>query len=110
MGLPRAQGYELIGVGTPAGIVWVDTGHDRSMLIAGVIVFCVALLILAFVFPKLSRHPERAGKGVLGLGSRGASKAPGKLGRWLSKPFASSSKAVGKSGSAGRKGRSKMPL
>ena len=37
-------------------------------------------------------------------------KAPGKLGRWLSKAFDSSQKAVTKSGSAGRKGRGKMPL
>jgi len=41
---------------------------------------------------------------------RGASKAPGKLGHWLSKPFSSASRAIGKSGSAGRRGRRKMPL
>ena len=40
---------------------------------------------------------------AIGLGGRGASKAPGKLGRWLSKPFQTSNKAVSKSGSAGRK-------
>jgi hypothetical protein len=80
------------------------------MVIAGVIVFCIVLLVLAFVFPRLSRHPERAGQGVLGVGSRGASKAPGKLGEWLSKPFSKSSKAVSKSGSAGRQGRDKLPL
>jgi uncharacterized protein DUF6411 len=80
------------------------------MVIAGVIVFCIVLLVLAFVFPRLSRHPERAGQGVMGTGSRGASKAPGKLGRWLSKPFGSGSKAISKSGSAGRRGRDKMPL
>ena len=80
------------------------------MLIAGVIVFCVLLLVLAFLFPRLSRHPERGGHSVLNVGDRGASKAPGKLGEWLSKPFKSSKKAVSKSGSAGRKGRSKLPL
>ena len=53
------------------------------MLIAGVIVFCIVLLILAFLAPRLSRHPERGGQKVLGFGSRGASKAPGKLGKWL---------------------------
>ena len=47
---------------------------------------------------------------VSGLGSRGASKAPGKLGKWLPKPFQTSSRAVSKSGSAGRRGRSKLPL
>ena len=80
------------------------------MVIAGVIAFCVLLLIAAFIFPRLSRHPERAGKGVMGLGSRAGSTAPGKLGKWLAKPFQSGSKAIGKSGSAGRKGRDKMPL
>lgn len=80
------------------------------MVIAGVIVFCVVLLILAFVFPKLSRHPERAGKSAMGVGSRTGSKAPGKLGEWLSKPFSKGSRAMGKSGSAGRQGRDKLPL
>ena len=80
------------------------------MLIGAVIGFCVLLLILAFLFPRLSRHPERGGQKVMSSGSRGASKAPGKLGHWLSKPFRSSQKAIHKSGSTGRKGRSKMPF
>ena len=80
------------------------------MTIALVIGFCIFILICAFVFPRLSRHPERGGQKVLGLGGRGASKAPGKLGRFARKPFDQSQKAVSKSGSAGRKGRSKMPL
>ena len=80
------------------------------MLIAAVAVFCVLLLVLAFVFPRLSRHPQRGGHKVVGLGQRGAGKAPGKLGHWFSKPFNSSQKAIGKSGSAGRRGRSTMPL
>lgn len=80
------------------------------MTIIAVAAFCVFLLICAFVFPRLSRHPERGGQKVLGVGNRGASKAPGKLGHWLSKPFQSSQKAVSKSGSAGRRGRSKLPL
>jgi Family of unknown function (DUF6411) len=80
------------------------------MLIAAVVAFCILLLILAFVAPRLSRHPERGGQKVLGTGSRGAGKAPGPLGRWLRKPFQTSQKAVSKSGSTGRKGRGKMPL
>ena len=80
------------------------------MLIGGIIAFCILLLILAFLAPRLSRHPERGGQKVLGVGNRGASKAPGKLGRWFSKPFQTSQKAVSKSGSAGRRGRSKMPM
>ena len=80
------------------------------MTIALVVGFCIVLLILAFLAPRLSRHPERGGQKVLGLGGRGAGKAPGPLGRWLRKPFSASQKAVSKSGSAGRRGRSKMPL
>jgi hypothetical protein len=80
------------------------------MIIGGVIAFCILILILAFLAPRLSRGPERGGQKVLGLGSRGAGKAPGKLGRWFSKPFQTSQKAVSKSGSAGRRGRSKMPM
>jgi hypothetical protein len=80
------------------------------MTIAAVIAFCVVILILAFLAPRLSRHPERGGQRVLGVGSRGAGKAPGKLGRWLRKPFQTSQKAVSKSGSTGRSARGKMPL
>jgi hypothetical protein len=80
------------------------------MLIAGVIVLCIVILILAFLFPRLSRHPQRGSQRAIGLGGRGASKAPGPLGRWLSKPFSSSNKAVSKSGATGRKGRGKLPL
>jgi hypothetical protein len=78
------------------------------MIIGAVIGFCVLLLIFAFLFPRLSRGPERGGQKVMGTGSRGAGKAPGPLGRWLSKPFNTSSKAISKSGSAGRRGRSRI--
>ena len=80
------------------------------MLIAAVAVFCVLLLVLAFVAPKLSRRPQRGGHKAVGLGQRGARKAPGKLGHLLSKPFHSAQKAISRSGSAGRRGRGKMPL
>ncbi len=80
------------------------------MTIAIVAGFCVLILILAFIAPRLSRHPERGGQKVLGLGGRGAGKAPGPIGRFARKPFDSSQKAVSKSGSTGRKGRSKLPL
>ena len=80
------------------------------MLIASVVALCIVILILAFLFPRLSQHPQRGSQRVIGLGSRGASKAPGRLGRWLSKPFHQSQKAVDKSGSAGRRGRGKMPF
>jgi hypothetical protein len=80
------------------------------MTIAAIIVFCVLLLILAFLLPRLSHGPERAGSRAAGAPTKATSKAPGRLGEWLSKPFRSSQKAIHKSGSTGRKGRGKMPF
>ncbi|MFI7239377.1 DUF6411 family protein [Streptomyces cyaneofuscatus] len=80
------------------------------MIVVGIVAVCVVLAVLAFFIPKLSRHPERGTQRTLGLGSRAGSKAPGPLGRLFSKPFRSSSKAVGRSGSAGRRARRHMPF
>ncbi|MEU9309620.1 DUF6411 family protein [Streptomyces sp. NPDC048256] len=80
------------------------------MMIVGVIAFCVFLAILAFVVPRLSRHPQNGAQRTLGWGSRTGSKAPGPTGRLLSKPFQSSSRAVGRSGSAGRRARGRLPF
>jgi hypothetical protein len=80
------------------------------MTIAAIIVFCVLLLILAFLLPRLSHGPERAGSRAAGAPTKATGKAPGRLGEWLSKPFRSSQKAIHKSGSTGRKGRGKMPF
>jgi len=80
------------------------------MTIAVVIAICVVLLILAFLAPRLSSKPQSGVDRAFGTGGNVAGKAPGPLGRWLRKPFSSSQKAADKSASAGRKGRSKMPL
>lgn len=80
------------------------------MLIAAVVVVCVLLFLIAFLVPRLSHGPQKAGQGTMNLGSRGAGKAPGKLGKWLSKPFQSSSKAMGKSAQKGREARDKTPV
>jgi hypothetical protein len=80
------------------------------MLIGAIIAFCVLLFIVALLFPRMSRHMERGGDAPLGAGQRAAGKVPGPLGRWFQKPFGKSRKAVHKSGSAGRRGRSKLPL
>ncbi|WP_320783256.1 DUF6411 family protein [Streptomyces sp. CRN 30] len=80
------------------------------MVVAGIVAVCVVLLVLAFLVPRLSRHPERGTQRTLGAGSQAAGKAPGPLGRWLSKPFHSSSRAVSRSGSTGRKARGRMPF
>ncbi|MFJ7048636.1 DUF6411 family protein [Streptomyces sp. NPDC101112] len=80
------------------------------MVIAAVIAGCVVLAVLAFLVPRLSRHPERGTQRSLGVGARAGGKAPGPLGRLFSKPFRSGSRAVGRSGSVGRRARGRMPF
>ena len=80
------------------------------MLAAAIIGFCLLLLVLAFLAPRLSRYFQRGGEKPLELGQRAGGRAPGKLGKWLQKPFSTSRKAVQKSGSKGREGRAKTPL
>ena len=78
------------------------------MLIGAIIAFCVLLFLVAILAPRISRHMERGGDAPLRGGQRVAGKAPGRLGRWLQKPFGTSRKAVHKSGSAGRRTRDKI--
>jgi hypothetical protein len=80
------------------------------MTIAAVIAFCIVLLVLAFLAPRMSRYFQEAGDKPLEIGQRAGGKAPGKLGEWLSKPFGKSRKAVSKSGQKGREGRAKAPF
>jgi hypothetical protein len=80
------------------------------MTIAVIAAVCVILLVLAFLFPRLSRHPQRGVDKTLGAGQRAADKAPSKLGRWLRKPFGLSRKATNRSAAAGRRGRGKLPV
>lgn len=79
-------------------------------MVVGIVVVCVVIAILAFLVPRLSRHPQNGTQRALGVGSRAGSKAPGPLGRLFSKPFRSSSRAVGRSGSAGRRARGRLPF
>ncbi|MFI6336734.1 DUF6411 family protein [Streptomyces sp. NPDC050535] len=80
------------------------------MVILAIVGVCVVLAVLAFFVPRLSRHPERGTQRGLGAGARAGGKAPGILGKLFSKPFRSSSRAVGRSGSAGRRTRGRMPF
>jgi hypothetical protein len=83
-------------------------GYGGDMTIAIVLAICIVLAILAFLAPRLSRYPERGVERTYNAGGNVAGKAPGKLGRWLRKPFDSASKWTGKSASAGRKGRANV--
>jgi hypothetical protein len=78
------------------------------MLAVTLIAFCLILLVLAFLAPRLSRYFQRAGEKPLELGQRAGGKAPGKLGEWLRKPFSKGERAVEKSGAEGRRARSKV--
>jgi hypothetical protein len=80
------------------------------MLIAAIIAFCILLFVVALLAPRLSRPLERGGDKPLGAGQSAAAKAPGPLGRLFQKPFGKSRKAVHKSGSAGRRGRARLPF
>jgi hypothetical protein len=78
------------------------------VLIAAVIALCIILLILGFLAPRLSRHPQRGVDRALAGGRRGASHAPGPLGRWLQKPFGTTQRAADKSAGGGRRGRARL--
>jgi hypothetical protein len=80
------------------------------VLIAAIVAVCIVLLVLAFLLPRLSRHPQRGVDKSLSAGQSAGAKAPGFLGRLLQKPFSSSRKATNKSAAAGRKGRGKLPV
>ena len=80
------------------------------MTIAIIVGICILLLILGFLVPRLSRGPQRGVDRTLGVGQREGGRAPGIVGRLFSKSFGTGRKAVNKSGSAGRRGRDKMPL
>jgi hypothetical protein len=80
------------------------------VLIGAIIAICILLLVLGFLVPRLSRGPQRGVDRSLGVGQRAGAGAPGRLGRWLQKPFSSSRKATNKSAAAGRRGRGKLPL
>jgi hypothetical protein len=80
------------------------------VVVAAVIAFCLLVLVLAFLAPRLSRPVQNAGDRTLGVGQRAGGSAPGFLGRLFQKPFSSGRRAVDKSASAGRRGRSKTPV
>jgi hypothetical protein len=86
------------------------SGNQLTMLTLAVVAFCLILLVLAFLAPRLSRYFQRAGDKPMQLGERGAGKAPGKFGHWLQKPFEMARKAIRKSGAKGREGRAKSPV
>ena len=80
------------------------------MLIGAVIGICVLLAILGFLVPRLSDHARRGSDKGFSFGQRAGGKAPGPIGRLLSKSFGKSQRAADKSHSTGKRARSKLPL
>jgi hypothetical protein len=80
------------------------------MTLGIIIAVCIVLLILGFLVPRLSRHPQRGVDRTLGVGQKAGGKAPGIVGRLFSKTFGTSRKATNKSAQTGRRGRGKLPL
>jgi hypothetical protein len=80
------------------------------MTIALIVAVCIVLLLLAFLMPRLSRHPQHGVDRTLGVGQRAGGKAPGPIGKLLSKSFGHSRKATNKSAATGRNARGKLPL
>jgi hypothetical protein len=80
------------------------------MTIAAVIGICVVLAILGFLVPRLSNHARRGTDKGFSAGQRAGSKAPGPIGRLLSRSFGKSQQAADKSHSAGKTARAKLPF
>lgn len=80
------------------------------MTIAVIVGLCVLLLVLGFLVPRLSSPAARGSDRGLAVGQRAGGRAPGILGRFFSKSFGTSRRAVNKSHSTGRRGRSKLPF
>jgi uncharacterized protein (DUF58 family) len=80
------------------------------VLLGSIVAVCLLLFVLVFLFPRLSGRPQRGVDRSLETGRRASSHVPGRLGRWLQKPFTKSEGAADKSASAGRGERSRMPL
>ena len=73
-------------------------------------VACVALFVIGVVAPERSRKAQRAVDQKLDKLEGEATRGPGRLAKWLAKPFGKSEKATNKSARAGRKTRSKLPF
>lgn len=80
------------------------------MLLAVVIGICILLAILGFLVPSLSNHARRGTDKGFAAGQRAGSKAPGPVGRLLSKSFGKSRRAADKSHAAGKDARQKLPF
>jgi hypothetical protein len=80
------------------------------MTILAAVAICVVLLIVSFVAPSLSQHPERGVVKILGYPRRLVGQLPGPIGRWAQKPFGHTQEYAGKSARKGREARRGSPV
>lgn len=80
------------------------------MVIGVVIGICILLAILGFLVPRLSNHARHGSDKGFSMGRRAGSRAPGPIGRLLSKSFGKSQRTADKSHSAGKGAREKLPF
>lgn len=73
-------------------------------------VACVVLFVIGLVAPRRSRKAQRVVLKKLEMLQGEAGRAPGRIGKWLAKPFGKSEQATNKSARAGRKTRFKLPF
>lgn len=71
---------------------------------------CAVLFALGLVAPGKSRTAQNQVGKRLEEARGELQKAPGRLGKWLTKPFGKSQQATNKSARAGRKTRLKLPF
>ena len=79
------------------------------LIIVGAVA-CVVLFVTGLAAPGRSRKAQRAVDMKLDTLQGEAGRAPGRLGKWLARPFAKSEKATNKSARAGRKTRFNLPF
>lgn len=80
------------------------------MFIAAALLLCLLMLVIGFVAPTLSRHPQRGMNRVIGWPRLLVSKLPGPVGRWAAKPFDTTQKYANRSAEKGREGRGELPV
>jgi len=80
------------------------------MLIGAIIAVCIILAILGFLLPRMSEHARSGTDKTLSAGQRAGGKAPGPIGRLLSKSVGTSKKAADKSHEKGKEARFKSPF
>ena len=80
------------------------------MTIVAIVGICIVLLVVSFLAPSLSRHPQRGVNKVVGFPRMLVAQLPGPVGRWAAKPFDKTQKHANQSASKGREGRAKLPV